>query len=572
MAFQIKLVCGVKIALSSLLLCLLIAFFNHGKVFAQTDRDKKSLKKGIKLLDEGKFDKAEKIFNELAAPGSSVNAFTPEAEYLLALANLKQKKLDQARQILLATLQKENGADFKPEADYLLANIDFELGNNSKALATLSRLPSGFEQDVVNLKRYYLPLLPLDSLRLFFFRNNKDKVLAELLAIHLAGNPLLPADRALALQVAKLVGNPDLEVRINDLFKASKGVIKVALLLPLNAKQIRFKNGQRPNQFIIDLYAGFKLAASSLADSGIGVQLYLYDTEKSAETIQAVLQYPELKEMELIIGPVYSTGAAQVAQFSADNHIIMVNPLNNKLAWGAENEFAYLTEASPTTIAKKVANYAKDHLDISKTSIIYGTAVKDSILASEYRDQILAQGGKMALFRKIGKNSAANMIKFIKEAELDSCGHIFVPNSESLVNVQLMSALQILKYRQPVIAFDDWLLQGYHSLAQLERQNVHVIFPDFINQDLESVYNFNQLYTGRMNIMPSKFACIGYDILFYLCSLRSKNSGIEFYKAIRNSPFTTGQILAGYHYPNVSDNQVVPIYRITNGNLTKVAE
>ena len=165
------------------------------------------------------------------------------------------------------------------------------------------------------------------------------------------------------------------------------------------------------------------------------------------------------------------------------------------------------------------------------------------------------------------KEQEKERIKFLKEAELDSSGHIFVPNSESLVNVQLMSALQVLKLQTPLITYDTWLTAGNNSLEQLERQNVSFIFPDFIDPERPEVQAFNEIYKNRVNILPSKYAFIGYDLVSHFANILGHPTGTEAFQTILTKVYCKGATMSGYYFNNNPDNQVVPIYKLEGGQL-----
>ena len=94
-------------------------------------------------------------------------------------------------------------------------------------------------------------------------------------------------------------------------------------LLPFMYDQ--FKRSNEKKNFVIELYEGIKLALKDIETKGINVEIFAYDTEKSATVTKNVLQKEELKGMDLIIGPLYSETIELVTKFAYDNKINMVN-------------------------------------------------------------------------------------------------------------------------------------------------------------------------------------------------------------------------------------------------------
>ncbi|MES2387488.1 MAG: ABC transporter substrate-binding protein [Bacteroidota bacterium] len=534
---------------------------------AQSDAERRRFKKGLRAIEESNWSKAREFFAEVKATEGAVNGFSPEAEYYYSLCCLRTRNFAEAEQLLIKTLQKSQDPKFQNEGRYLLGNICFELKKPRLAVYWLSLCGPGLAADAGNMKRFYLNEAPADTLRTIYKQFNRDAVIIDLLGHRLAEQPLSRADKGLAIELAQKLTNLPLQSRINALLAADKGIFKVALLLPFNYRSIHFRAANRSSQFILDLYSGITMAAAALADSGIGIELYVYDTEKREAKIKQLLNLPEMKEMDLLVGPVYTPGAAEMAAFADSNHIVMVNPLSNKPAWEPENQYAYLTEPSVYTISQKVAKFAKNYLDISRTSVIRGNSAKDSILAYEYRQLINNEGGNMALFRRTSKNSAANLVKHITEAGLDSTGHLFVPNDEQLVQVQLVSALELLKLNIPFITYGDWLFSPVHTLKQWEERHAHFIFPDFLDYDNPAVAAFRDRYTKKENLAPSKYAYMGSEMMLFFGRMLGKAGSRDIKDLLRNTGYHKGQTMLGFNYKNAGDNQIVPIYKIDNGQM-----
>jgi hypothetical protein len=111
---------------------------------------------------------------------------------------------------------------------------------------------------------------------------------------------------------------------------------KVALMVPLylsnvdSLEKTKFMlHDQKhfaPFTFIHFLQGGL-LAADLMKKQGMKLQLYVYDVDQQLTKTAEVLSRPELKNMDLIIGPFYSRSFDQVSMFAAHFGIPIVNPL-----------------------------------------------------------------------------------------------------------------------------------------------------------------------------------------------------------------------------------------------------
>ena len=111
---------------------------------------------------------------------------------------------------------------------------------------------------------------------------------------------------------------------INEVQK--KNEITVALLLPFMLNQPESVE----SSLYVEYYEGFLLAVDSLKKQGVSINLYVYDTEKSKNTVKTILNKPEAKNFDLIIGPVDDALIKIVADFAIQNNINMVNVFSLK--------------------------------------------------------------------------------------------------------------------------------------------------------------------------------------------------------------------------------------------------
>lgn len=111
--------------------------------------------------------------------------------------------------------------------------------------------------------------------------------------------------------------------------------VKIALMIPLYLENMdsinsvdflkTFQPGFKPFTFI-DFLEGAFLAVDSLKQMGYNINLNVYDVDNKITKTAKTLQRPELRDMDLIIGPFYSKSFNQVALFAENFSIPVVNP------------------------------------------------------------------------------------------------------------------------------------------------------------------------------------------------------------------------------------------------------
>ncbi|WP_163628966.1 LysM peptidoglycan-binding domain-containing protein [Paludibacter sp. 221] len=108
----------------------------------------------------------------------------------------------------------------------------------------------------------------------------------------------------------------------------SEKAMSIAFLLPFALEN---KNDASIARFV-DFYGGAVLAIHEAKEKGISLDIYTYDTGKTKETMEAILtNHPELKEMDLIVGPAYTAQVPVATLFARQNEVKMLIPFTSKV-------------------------------------------------------------------------------------------------------------------------------------------------------------------------------------------------------------------------------------------------
>ncbi len=121
----------------------------------------------------------------------------------------------------------------------------------------------------------------------------------------------------------------------------NKSIIKVALLMPF-----MLNNSEKQDATIdkfVEFYEGVLLGVNQLKQENISVELITYDIEKSPIKVKEVLKanYSQLKDVDLIIGPAYSSQVDIVAEFAQENYIPLVVPFSPKIRSLETNPYVF---------------------------------------------------------------------------------------------------------------------------------------------------------------------------------------------------------------------------------------
>ncbi len=280
----------------------------------------------------------------------------------------------------------------------------------------------------------------------------------------------------------------------------------------------------------LEFLEGSLLAIDSMSNAGMSMDIHVYDTKNSMFTTQQILEKPELREMDLIIGPFYSYNLELVAEFGNLHRIPVVTPFHSADSLLIDNP--YLFQAMPSLKAEYDHNVP-----------FIGRAYRGNLIFVHDGDSL----GKLdieyyrkEIFRELGKYTDTASVLFkeviLPVGNLEGLVHALTPECNNLVVVpaidegfasQVASALyyQLGDFDISVFGssywfgFDDIEISYIHSLDLTVSQNFWYSYDDPEYSSFLKKYR-NNYYKEPRNFMRrgTNYATIGYDLSLYFLS------------------------------------------------------
>ena len=173
--------------------------------------------------------------------------------------------------------------------------------------------------------------------------------------------------------------------------------MKVALMVPLYLEEMdsinsveflkTFQPGFKPFTFV-EFLEGVYLAVDSLKRMGYNIELTVYDVDNKITKTAKTLQRPELRDMDLIIGPFYSKSFNQVALFAENFHIPVVNPFTFRSEILGKYDNVIKVKPGVASQIPLLAEMIKNRYAHDKIFIITQTPYKDADLVSLLKTRI----------------------------------------------------------------------------------------------------------------------------------------------------------------------------------------
>ncbi len=314
--------------------------------------------------------------------------------------------------------------------------------------------------------------------------------------------------------------------------------VKLAILLPfdLNA-EVRDANMNR----FMEFYEGSLLAIDSLRKTGLSVEVNTFDIGKTQSQLTSVLAKPEMKTVDIIIGPAYTSQITSIGEFAKENKIKVVVPFSPNIKELATNKYIFQV-ISPQDDLTEPVNKEFCRLFANKEIVIVNPKKDD---ANDKKDFITAlkkkmNDNKMSFTSFIANTNTTHKIDSIaKAANKDIV--VVVPTTDIVALTQIGNAIE--QTRQPnisVFGFPEWhslQLTVLYSKPLYSYTNHYINFNDSKTIKFFTDFRYNFGISNTQSV--PNYAALGYDLSFYFLSL-IEHYGKNFEKEMKN---TTTELL-----------------------------
>jgi LysM repeat protein len=322
----------------------------------------------------------------------------------------------------------------------------------------------------------------------------------------------------------------------SDKISSNGKVVKIAFLLPFMLDEEK----QDPSdKRFIDFYSGALIAVHKAKLRGISCEIFTFDTGKSEQKITDVLANPELKDMDLIIGPAYSNQISLVTDFAKENKVNTLIPFSSKV-YDIENN-PYLFQFNPGVEAE--FNFS--------ANLLTSKYLNYNIVFAELPGISSSDEGRIwsdALKKELGKkHKTFSEIELITSDNADFKS-VLKKNEKNLVIFNTDKYAYMSPFIAPLRSCTDQyeitLFEQYNWKNQHEKMPLSIYVSPFMSKyNPKELGDFNRLYTqlfkNDVNVDSPRFDLLGYDLSNYFISIIQRY-GNKFIDKIGNISITNG--------------------------------
>ena len=312
--------------------------------------------------------------------------------------------------------------------------------------------------------------------------------------------------------------------------------LKIAYILPLMVDQVK----KDPNdERFLNFYEGALLAINDAKKRGVSLEIYTFDTDKSEDRINEILNNPELKSVDLIIGPAFSNLVPFVENFAKDNKINTLIPFTSKIPDIDSNP--YLFQFNPGQDSE---------LDFF-TDLITGKYKNTHIVFAEIQDIVSTDEGKIRVdaLQKLLIKAHRNFSHLeITTPDVVNFGSVLKKGEKNLVIFNSDKYAYVSPFINSLISksklFDIVLFEQYNWRNQTDKSLHTLYISPFITRFNSSQVNefnhqYDQYFGKDIPAESPRYDLLGYDLTNYFISL-IHHSGNKFGNKINSGNFEKG--------------------------------
>jgi LysM repeat protein len=324
--------------------------------------------------------------------------------------------------------------------------------------------------------------------------------------------------------------------------KTDRKSIRLGFLLPFMLNQEKKDNGI---ERFIDFYSGALMAINEAKKQGVNIEVYVYDSEKTDEKVAEILKKPELKTLDLLIGPAFSSQIPEVGKFAKENKVYTLIPFSSKVPEIQSNK--YLFQFNPGADVDLIVNQAKNMRIIFAEVPGINETDAGKVWADELK-RALTKSGKTYSVIELSSSDYANYGSVLKKAEKN----LIIFNTDKYSSVSsFLSPLRLRANEYDIVFYEHFAWRN----QDIKMPQTMFISPFISKLEPEVVTNFNAQYASFFNHEVHKnsprYDLLGYDLLNYFIKLLTQY-GEKFTTEISSFKDTKG-IQSQPHFERISE-------------------
>jgi LysM repeat protein len=311
----------------------------------------------------------------------------------------------------------------------------------------------------------------------------------------------------------------------------------------------------------LEFLEGSLLAADLLTDSGMQVELKVYDTKRSLARTREILSEPGFSETDLIIGPFFNFNMEPVSEFSRTHKIPMVSPFYSSDTLLKRNPYLFQPTPLYKTEYRKNAAYIGRMFDSNLILVHNGDSSNIERVAFY----------KKVLFEELGKYSAVETVLFkevvISDGNTEGLVHSLNPEMNNLVILPTVDeAFASMVSSRLYYELRNYDIEVFGSSYWVGFQNIEIAYIHALNLKISHTHWYDYHDAGFLDFlrkfranfikepgsytrMGYNYGVVGYDLsIYFLSALKRYGPGF----ILHLDEHRAGPMVTDYRFGRIS--------------------
>ena len=295
-----------------------------------------------------------------------------------------------------------------------------------------------------------------------------------------------------------------------------------------------FRENRKETDRMVEYYEGRLMAVDSLKRTGTSIDLYTYNSGPESASLNSILGKSEMKDMDIIFGPLYQQHIKPLAEFAKKQDTRLVIPFTSKDNTVFQNPAVYQINTPQSYLYSEVY----DHFvrQFPNANVIFIEASQGTKDKAEFikglKDELRNRSIPM---KSLKEDVTVESLKTVLRTDREN---IFIPTSGSnLTLIKILPQLTLLVREQPesrvhLFGYPEWQTYTKDHLEAFFELDTYFYSSFYTNNLLPAAINFTKSYRRwygkEMDERYPKFGMLGFDTgYFFLKGLARYGSSFE---------------------------------------------
>ncbi|NCC09344.1 MAG: LysM peptidoglycan-binding domain-containing protein [Bacteroidia bacterium] len=300
--------------------------------------------------------------------------------------------------------------------------------------------------------------------------------------------------------------------------------IKAAILLP-------FTEDRR----MVEYYEGLLIAVDSLKRLGTSIDLYAYNCTKEPKSLTHILDKEEMKQMDVIFGPVQNEHMKPLTAFAKKHKVRLVVPFSSKVSEVFNTPNVYQINTPQSYLYSEVYEHFTRQFPHAHVIFVQASRVdkeKEEFIKG-LKNELKLKGISMST---ANESSTADHFKTLLREDKEN---IFIPTSGSNITlIKVLPQLTLLVREMPefnmhLFGYPEWQTYTKDHLESFFTLDTYFYSSFYTNNLFPAAIRFTQAYHKwySKEMMPNsypQYGMLGFDTgFFFLNGLSHFGSALE---------------------------------------------